>query len=72
MKHWADISMRVGCLKRHVRPKARTCSITFQVSRASVQALQGACAELIMIIGSRARCSDNAEIGTKFTQRREV
>lgn len=72
MKHSADISMRVGCLKSHVRPKACTCSITFQVSLTSVQAVQGACAELIMITGSQARCSGNAEIGTKFTQRREV
>lgn len=60
--------IRVGCLKSHVRPKACTCSITFQVSLTSVQALQGACAELIMITGSQARCSGDAEIGTKFTQ----
>lgn len=65
MEHTADVSMRVGCLKSHVMPKAHTCSITFQVPRANVQALQGACAELI--IGS---CS--AETGTKFLQHRKV
>lgn len=68
MKHSVDISIRVGCLKSHVRPKACTCSITFQVSLTSIQALQGACAELIMITGCQARCSGDAEIGTKFTQ----
>lgn len=67
VEHTADISMCVGCLKSHVRPKARTCSITFQVPRANVQALQGARAELIMIIGS---CS--AESGPKFLQHRKV
>lgn len=67
LEHAADISMCVGRLKSHVRPKARTCSITFQVPRANVQALQGACAELIMIIGC---CS--AESGAKFLQHRKL
>lgn len=51
MEHAADISMCVGCPKSHVRAFGLTCSITFLVPRANVQALQGACAELIMIIG---------------------